>query len=290
MAQAFRAALLWLFIGLGGPADAAPYPAYGDLYVNDLAEVLGADEAASLRADLEGLNGETGVEMTVLTIPTRGDYEAGGTLEDFATGLFNDWGVGRADRNDGILVLVAVEDRETRIVLGNGYDQGYDVLAQDIVTRWFLPEFRDGNYGAGIAAGSGEVMARIARRHAEGLAPGPVPRSDKGLISRLMPWLVGAVFAGVIGKMVLGRQIGDWSYRFRRCPACGRRGLHREHVPPLDPAQPTTGRIVTRCPSCRWREERPWKRAVGTASRRASGGGGSFGGGKSSGGGASGRW
>lgn len=290
MAGFFRAAVLWLLIGLGSTASAAPYPAYGDLYINDQAGVLGEDEVARLRGDLEKLKTDTGVEMTVLTIPTRGDYEAGGTLEDFATGLFNDWGVGRANLNDGILVFVAVEDREMRIVLGKGYDQGYDVLAQDIVNRWFLPEFRNGNLGAGIVAGSGEVITRIARRHAEGLAPEPVPGSSKGLLDRLFPWAFGAIFAGVIGKMLLGRQIGDWSYRFRRCPACGQRGLHREHVAPEDPVLSTVGRIITRCRSCNWRDERPWNRAVGTRSNRGSGGGGSFGGGKSSGGGASGRW
>lgn len=285
-----RAAALWVLIGLGGAAHAEPYPAHGDLYITDLAAVLNAPEAARLRTELERLKAETGVEMTVLTIPSRSGYEAGGTLEDFATGLFNEWGVGRADRNDGILVFVATEDREMRIVLGKGYDQGYDVIAQDIVKRWFLPEFRDGNYGAGILAGSGEVITRIARRHSEGLAPDPLPAVSKGFFERLFPWVFGAIFAGVIGKIFLGRQIGDWSYRFRRCPTCGQRGLHRDHVGPADPAQPATGRIVTHCPSCRWRDERPWNRAVGRSTTRRSGGGGSFGGGKSSGGGASGRW
>lgn len=290
MAGFLRAVVLWLLVGLGGAADAAPYPAYSDIYVNDLADVLTAEDEAQLRAELDKLHVDSGVEMTVLTIPTRKTYEAGGTLEAFATGLFNEWGVGRADLNDGILVFVATEDREMRIVLGQGYDQGYDVLAQDIVKRWFTPEFRDGNYGAGILAGSGEVITRIARRHAEGLAPEAVPAASKGLLDRLLPWVFGAVFAGVIGKMFLGRQIGDWTYRFRRCPTCGQRGLHREHVAPQDPAQPNTGRIITRCPSCRWEDDRPRNRAVGTSASRGSNGGGSFGGGKSSGGGASGRW
>lgn len=289
MAGFLRVAVLWLLVGLGGTASAAPYPAHGDLYINDLAEVLGADEAATLRADLEALKAETGVEMTVLTIPTRGEYEAGGTLEEFATGLFNDWGVGRADLNNGILVFVAVEDREMRIVLGKGYDQGYDVIAQDIVNRWFLPEFRNGNFGAGIVAGSGEVITRIARRHAEGLPPQPVPAPSKSLLERLFPWAFGAIFAGVFGKMLIGRQLGDWSYRFRRCPSCGQRGLHREHVAPVDASQSAVGQIITRCRSCRWRDERPWNRATSTSKGR-SGGGGSFGGGRSSGGGASGRW
>lgn len=288
MAHFLRAAAVWVLLALSVPAGAAPYPAHSDLYINDLASALGPDEATTLRAELQALQAETGVQMTVLTIPSRSAYDAGGSLEAFATGLFNDWGIGRADLNDGILILVAVDDREIRVALGKGYDQGYDVIAQDIVRRWFLPEFRNGNLGAGILAGSREVMTRIARRHAEGLPPLPVT-DDKGGFGNIVPWVIGAVFAALIGKSLLGRQIGDWSFRFRRCPACGQRGLHREHLGPTDPAQSPVGRIVTRCRSCGWRDERPWNRTVGRSASR-SGGGGSFGGGKSSGGGASGRW
>lgn len=279
-------------------AYAAEYPAYSDLYVNDVAKVLSDQEVATLRSELEVLKDDTGVEMTILTIPTRSAYEAGGTLEEFATAIFNDWGVGRADRNDGILVYVATEDREMRVVLGQAYTQGYDVIAQDIVRRTILPAFRDGKYGAGLVAGSREVMERVARRHADGQAPEAVPDA-KGGIERLIPWGFGVLIAGLIGKSLFGRQIGDWSFRFRRCPTCGQRGLHREHilgvddpVPPsgrVPPVGGQVGRIVTRCRSCNWRDERPWNRAA-SSFRSSSGRGGSFGGGRSSGGGASGRW
>ena len=281
-------AILWAMLALPGPALAAPYPGYSDLYLNDLAHVLTEDDAAALRDDLIKLRTDAGVEMTVLTIPSRSAYDSSSSLEVFATGLFNHWGVGQASRNDGILVLVVTDDREMRVELGKGYDQGYDVIAQDIVTRWFLPELRNGNYGAAIRAGSGQIIDRIARRHAEGL-PAELPSaSSRSLIDRLMPWLIGAVFAGVIGTSVFGRRIGDWSYRFRRCPTCGQRGLHRSHVGPVDPTLSPTGRILTECRRCNWRDERPWNRTV--SSRPGRGGGGSFGGGRSSGGGASGRW
>src|SRR5690606_18788505 len=112
---------------------------------------------------------------TVLTIATRGDYDPSPSIEAFATGLFNAWGIGDASRNDGILVLVATNEREMRLELGAAYDQGYDVLAQDIVSRFFLPDIRDGDPARGIVGGSGEVMARIARRHAAALPVEALP-------------------------------------------------------------------------------------------------------------------
>ena len=95
--------------------------------------------------------------------------------------------------------------------------------------------------------------------------------------------------------MLFGRYIGDWSYRFRRCPVCGRTGLHREHLGQngtmtnLDPAPAagTGGVVVTTCTHCSYRDSQPWRISVSSG---GGSGGGSFGGGHSSGGGATGRW
>lgn len=265
---------------------AQEYPKHQDLFVNDYGGVLSADTVVRLRADLSKLKDDTGVEMTVLTIPMRGMYGSSASIESFATALFNNWGVGRKEFNDGILVLVAVADREMRLELGSGYDQGYDVLAQDIVDNWFLPEFRNGNYSAGVQAGVDQVINRIAKRHSAGL-PAEKPAFSLGkLIAQYSGVLFAAVVAAIIGMAAFGQQLGDWAYRFRQCPTCGQRGLHREHVPPVANSQ--TGLIVTSCRNCNWRDERHWM--VNRGSSRSDGSGGSFGGGSSSGGGASGKW
>ncbi len=235
---------------------------------------------------------DTAVEMTLVTIATRSDYEGSASVEAFAKGLFNSWGVGRRTYNDGILLLVAVEDRECACSLGAGYDQGYNVLAQDIVNRWIIPEFRDGNFGVGIEAGVSEIIPRIATRHSQGLPPAAAPIAKKGLFERIFPWLFGAVAAGIVGIEVFGRRLGDWNYRFHRCPSCGVRGLHCEQVPPAGvPDSALLGRTVITCTRCEYRDDRQqtfrnddWSGGGGSS------GGGSFGGGRSSGGGATGRW
>lgn len=276
---------LCLALLLPGVAAAEPYPAHGDPYLNDLAEVIAPDAAGRLGKVLEDLRTRTGIQMTVLTIPSRGDYDDSPSIESFATGLFNAWGVGRAQFNDGILVLVATEDREMRVELGAGYDQGYDVIAQDIVNKRFLPEFRNGDYSAGIEAGVNEIVARIAERHAADLPPEELPADWSRRFGKYLPYAFGGLIAGVVATAMFGRRVGDWTWRFRRCPACGRRGLRREHVYPGDPATSAVGRISTTCRHCDYRDDRPWH----VRSSRP-GGGGSFGGGRSSGGGATGKW
>jgi uncharacterized protein len=65
------------------------------------------------------------------------------TLEAFATALFNHWGVGKAETNDGVMILVFRDDRAMRLELGAAYGRDWDRVAQDVVERNFLNAFAD---------------------------------------------------------------------------------------------------------------------------------------------------
>lgn len=200
------AALVWFLLILVLPAAAETWPRRGDLHVTDLADVLTAPEESRLRTELAALKAETGVTMAVLTLRSRADYDATRSLAEFATGVFNAWGIGTAERNDGILILVATEDRELRIALGAGYDQGYDVLAEQIAARAFLPELREGSAASAILTGSREVMARIARRHAAGLGS-EAPMRRTGDLPTWLPFAVVAAGIAVIAFRRRGRDV-----------------------------------------------------------------------------------
>jgi uncharacterized protein len=279
-------AVLVLAWGASGPLMADPYPAYQDLFVNDYAEVLAPADESDLRAKLSALKAETGIEMTVLTIQTRADYDASPSIEAFATGLFNAWGVGDATRDDGLLVLVATVDREMRLELGAGYDTGYDVLAGDMVDRYFLPGFRDQDYAGGIRTGVDETIRRIARRHAARLPPEALPAAPGGGLPA-WPFAV-AIFGGAAALMLRG-PIGALALRARRCPQCGSRTLERERDVLMQPSGSIAGRAreITRCRTCTYRDTRDYSLPARGTSK---GSRGSFGGGKSRGGGATGRW
>ncbi len=277
------ACLLVLLTGLSA-AGAETWPDHPDLFVNDQAEVITPEVEARLRDELRTLKADTGVEMAVLTISTPRAFGHPEGIEAFATGLFNAWGIGRKDRNDGILVLVAAEDREMRLELGAGYNQGYDVLAEDIVRRYFLPSFRSGDYSSGILEGVRETVTRIARRQAAELPAEMLP-SDTGL--PVWPFALIA-FAGV-GLAGFRRQIAGLLTRFRRCPACGARDLSTDRATITQASGNLQGRGIetVRCGRCGYRDQRDYTIPARSTPDRP---GSSFGGGKSSGGGATGRW
>ena len=286
LAARLIAHLIALLTALLLPALAAAqdYPSYDNIWVNDQAQVLSDPAEERITTALQGLAEDTGVQATVLTLHTRWGYP-GDSLEAFATGLFNDWGIGDAARNDGILVLVLTTDREMRIELGSGYPAGYNAVAQEIIDDVFIPAFGQEAFEAGIEAGTTAVAERIGREHAAGNAPAPVSDGgDTGNAARI--GVFGTLFALFAGWIAFGRRITD---RFRRCPSCGTRGVHtaRETLESATRTSTGRGRKTVTCPHCGHEDSSTYTIA---RIRRSSSSGGSFGGGSSSGGGASGRW
>ncbi|MGH1369005.1 MAG: TPM domain-containing protein [Maritimibacter sp.] len=274
-----RALALIVFL-LPFTASAQDFPNYENTYVNDYADLLTPAEVSRITRALETLQKDTGVEATVLTLDTQSTYRSEGSMESFATDLFNTWGIGDATKNDGILIMVLRTDRAMRIELGSGYNAGFNRVARDIIEDVMMPRFRENAYGPGIEAGTLAVIERIARVNAAG-QEAPVRRDPKDLFD-FIPFL----FVGIIGTiMVFGRRITD---RFRRCPSCGQRGAHTTRETLKSPTRTSAGegeRTQT-CRHCNFVNRSTYR----IARRGSSSSGGSFGGGSSSGGGASGRW
>lgn len=271
-------------------AVAEDWPVYQTMYVNDYSGLIDANAEARMSASLKTLSEETGIEATVLTLDTRRDFQASGSLESFATGLFNAWGIGNAETNDGILILVLFKDREIRVELGSGYGNAFDGTAQQIIDNTFLPAFKSGSYSNGIEDGTDQVIEHIARVHFNGETP--VSTSDyDGLPvhvgSGILGAVIGALVAAGIAAIVFGRKLRD---RFTRCPNCGTRGVRSSRKVLTHATRTHTGRGEhhTNCPRCGYADTTIYTIPIITSSSSSSGG--SFGGGSSSGGGASGSW
>ncbi len=273
--------LLFALVFWSHAALAQTFPDYGSTTVNDLADVLSPAEETTLSQQLETLKQETGVEMTVLTLETQTDYAPDLTLEQFATRLFDHWGIGDASRNDGVLVLVIKEDRAMRLELGKAYGRAWDNRAQRIVDKVFVPAFKDSRYGTGILNGSDAVIRRIVMPHHTGEgAPNPTLEAIRE------NWPIG-VLLGFFGAFAARRKIGDQVARLRTCPNCGRRGMRQNREVLKRARGRTEGKGVrrVRCRHCDYREDHDYVIAVSSDT-----GDGGFGGGSSGGGGASGRW
>ncbi len=290
-------AVFLLSLVLPNWAAADSWPVYQTSYINDYAQLIDADAEARITTALRGLSEETGVETTVLTLNKRHTFQSSGTLEEFATGLFNEWGIGNAETNDGILVLVILDDREMRIELGDGYGHGYDGEAQSIIDTIFLPAFKNGHYSNGIEDGTDAVIQRIARVHFNGDEPGIITSTAEGITgeltsdrigSGLIGALIGAVVAAGIAALIFGRKLRD---RFTRCPNCGTRGVRSSRKVLTHATHSHTGRGEhhTNCPRCGYADTTIYTIPIITSSS-SSGSSSSGGGGSSSGGGASGSW
>ncbi|MEO1312537.1 MAG: TPM domain-containing protein [Pseudomonadota bacterium] len=207
---------------IGRRADGARWPGYVGVYVNDYANLLSPEAEFRIRDKLTRVYDGTGVEMTVLTIAQRSDYGFDGTNEAFATALFNDWGIGDADRNDGVLVLVSRLDREMRIELGSGYGSGYNRAMQVVIDDYFLPHFRRDAYEWGIEQGVDETVRALIGSYPDDLEQGTLARGWSAIWRMLSSLGAGAfaLLAAAAGALAyLGRQYRR--FRPRDCHACG---------------------------------------------------------------------
>lgn len=153
-------------IGLVSAVSAyAAYPNFTDTRLNDFANIVRPEHAVAIRTELTQLRDNTGMETVVVTINSISDYGTGdATIESFATNLFNSWGVGNAERNDGAMLLVAVRDRKVRIEVGSGFGADLNAPTQRIINNVLLPKFKSGDYSTGILEGTRALRAELEQR------------------------------------------------------------------------------------------------------------------------------
>ncbi|HLS70904.1 MAG TPA: TPM domain-containing protein [Chitinophagaceae bacterium] len=127
-------------------------------FVNDFAAILNAEERNNLEKQLEDLERESGNELTIVTIASLGGYDP----SLYAAELGEYWGVGKAKYDNGVLILVAFEDRKMAISAGRGVEGGLtDLRAGRIIREVLTPAFRKGEYYRGLTDASnilGEIM------------------------------------------------------------------------------------------------------------------------------------
>lgn len=276
-------AIIFILIPTLSNADA--YPDFKSLYLNDYADIIDEQTEIRIIQHLKTLYDNHGVEATVLTITSRKDYRASASIESFATGLFNHWGIGNTKQHNGILILVSRQDREMRIELGTGYGRAFDAVAATVIADKFIPYFRNNKYSQGIEAGTLETIRRIAIAHAEAEKPAKTETRKTDTKKYTMLTIVFAFIA-----FQFRRFFGDFITRFKKCPNCAKRGLHRKRSVTQRASRAATGqgRRTTTCDYCSYYKTDNY--IIARISKPSRSRGSSFGGGSSSGGGASGRW
>lgn len=224
------------------------FPEPQDRYINDYIDIITPQDEQRIRALLVDLEERSDVEGTVVTIGSISDYPTSDTtIESFALGLFNEWGIGNQTTNDGMLVLVALDDRELRIELGSDNRNEYNTALQQIIDEDMLPLFSEGEFSQGILLGTEATIERIigprerAKESGVSTFPTPVTQSSDSITAESEPsnsaeeattssgsgfsiplwgWLVGTV--GVILTSAIGFNFYRINQRTRprKCPNC----------------------------------------------------------------------
>ena len=195
--------LLWLAaccIGFGVRAEVAVPPL--DRPVTDLTGTLSAQQAQTLDQKLRALEASKGARIAILIVPTT----APETIEEYSNRAAESRKLGRENIEDGVLLVVAKDDRGVRIEVGTGVQGAIpDVIAGSIVNQVIVPRFREGDYFGGIDAAVDRIVALL---QGEPL-PAPESRSDskaRNGIGSVFPILLMmvVVFSSVLRGM-LGR-------------------------------------------------------------------------------------
>jgi len=191
---ALCAVLLWT-----AGASALDVPPNGGQYVVDLARLLPPQEKDAIGAELRRYEQATGNQLVVLTVPSL----MGEDISGYANRVARAWGVGRKDRNNGVLILVAAAEKRVRFEVGRGVeDRLPDITAKRIQREVTLPLFKAGRFGQGLAA-SVEAIERTLTP-ADGDAQGQ-PQPAQPLPQRMpeggsgIPWLtLGLIILAVV--------------------------------------------------------------------------------------------
>ncbi|MFY8167139.1 MAG: TPM domain-containing protein [Sediminibacterium sp.] len=123
-----------------------PKPATPQL-VTDIAGVLSPEQKQALENKLVAIDDSSSNQIAVVILPTLD----GNPIEEYATKLFREWGIGNTKTNNGILLLIAVQDKKIRIEVGYGLEGAIpDITAINIIDNDLKPAFREGAYYEGI--------------------------------------------------------------------------------------------------------------------------------------------
>ena len=177
----FAALAMTLALLIAAPAAAQTFPERGRSPVVDQADLLRPEQEVDLSTKSEALFASTGRQFVVATVNSLEGLE----IEDYGTRLGRHWQLGDEKEDDGVILLVAPNEKKVRIETGYGAE-GFlpDILAGRIIRDDILPRFRDGDMAGGIMAGAGSVLTHLqlppdqARQQADQAARAEQQRGD----------------------------------------------------------------------------------------------------------------
>jgi len=192
-------------LGIARAQDVLPVPAL-TARVIDQTGTLQAGQAAALEAKLAAFEAEAGTQIVLLLVPATAPED----IAAYAQRVGDSWKIGRRDVGDGVLVVVAKDERRVRIEVAKTLEGAIpDLAARQIIDDAIRPAFRANDYGGGLDAAVDQLIARIKGEALPAPAARSGARSGLQLEELAMFFFVAVPIIGAVLTGLFGRKLGS---------------------------------------------------------------------------------
>lgn len=284
--------------------DEVVYPDYVG-YVNDFANLLDDYWETKISYVISDLEEKTECEIAVVTVTSL----YGISIEEYAVELFREWGIGKKNNDNGVLLIISTEgeegNRDIKIEVGYGLEGTItDLESGRILREIVIPRLKEGNYGQGVYDGvtaiANEIYKDLGLDEVSGASLITAQGEDFFSSGKVFFICFGIVFFVILIPVTIRNIL------IRKCPKCKKLAIKRTVTVIEKPTYTSKGKSIVKrfCKNCGFNDMREViipklsrssstyrSGGFGGGIGRSSGGGfGGFGGGSSGGGGASGKW
>ena len=181
-------------------------------YVCNPAGILSTEACDNIDRMLYALEQQTGIETVVAVVPSIGQEDC----FDFSHQLLNEWGVGKKEKNNGLVILLVTDQRCIQFYTGYGLEGELpDAICKRIQTKYMIPYLKDGNWDAGMVAGVKAVCSRL-----DGTMVNDTPDDEGDDVGIVILMFLGIIGVGIAISIIALRAAN-------KCPNCGQHKLQR---------------------------------------------------------------
>jgi len=204
-------------------AQDSDFPAYRG-YINDFVNLISSEDYQTISALAQALEDKTTAQIAVVTLKTTKPYD----IQDYSIRLAEKWKIGQADKDNGLLLLVAIEDKKVWISTGYGLEGAIpDAQANKIYREIITPYFKQNNFSKGILAGTIALvdlaakeynttisqLPQLSQQYVEPMQKTPLAAFVEGLFTLLFFIFFFGFRMGLFGFLLFGsgrRRGGSW--------------------------------------------------------------------------------
>ena len=206
----FAALALWLAAGAAFAQDVQPVPPLSGRVI-DQTSTLSEPQRAALTTKLAALETQTGAQLVVLMVPTTAPED----IASYAQRVGDQWKIGRATVGDGLIIVVAKNDRKVRIEVAKTLEGAIPDLANKrIISEQITPAFKAGDFAGGLNAAIDKLSASIKGEALPAPTAGKGQKAEESLLDSALPQLamfffVGVPLIGAVLTAMMGRKLGS---------------------------------------------------------------------------------